>query len=594
MSRTLSIFAADTELPLYSRNPEINVLRHLLSPNRYLLLLTLIALVAPTRATYAQNPVDYSISNEFRYGIGDRFEQEREIHRDYLENLFNARMYVGDFTVGFRLQADRPREYGRDTLGIKEYYAEFRRDNLRVRGGTFYHLVGRGMVINTFESRPLGFDTQTEGVKLDYESPEFSASAFGGTMNYTDILTFARTEQYLLRGASGEARPMKEIGVGGSYLVASGRRTPSGFTRTFDAYLREAYLNVNTGGLRGFLNFADKRTQADSVERSRTTSLREGYGVYGLLGYSADDFGLTAEYKNYRFDLLEPNEQGTGSRSTRALPFQNAPNLIPEYDKALLARNPHAIDFSDEVGFQLEGLLYPVDGMTVTLQAAAASRHNAWTAKRVTDTAGNAKTVYDRVNASPISFPELKDVRYSPYWELFAHGEYELNEDVTVALGVQRKDNVIYGEGNGEVAPSSETYKATTLMLESIMSLTATGSLHTILELQQVFDSKKSTPGNDSLGIAPYEGKFKNVLLTLEYSSSPKWSANARLEWTTTDKEQGGRRLWPVVGGTYRIGGTHTVGVQYGAERGGVVCTGGVCRLINPFSGFRLTVTSKL
>jgi hypothetical protein len=84
------------------------------------------------------------------------------------------------------------------------------------------------------------------------------------------------------------------------------------------------------------------------------------------------------------------------------------------------------------------------------------------------------------------------------------------------------------------------------------------------------------------------------VLLTLEYSRSPRWSVNTRVEWTTTNKEQGGRRIWPVIGGTYRIGDAHTVGLQYGAERGGVVCTGGVCRLINPFDGFRFTVTSTL
>ncbi len=553
----------------------------------------LLAFLLPPLSARAQNGIDYSISNEFRYGVGDRFEQEQEIHKEYLENLFNSRIYVSDFTIGFRLQADKPREYGRDTLGLKEYYAEFHRDNLRVRGGTFYNLVGRGLVVNTFESRPLGFDTQTEGVKLDYERPTFSAGAYGGVMNYTDILTFARTEQYLLRGASGEVRPTSELGIGGSFLAASGRKTPGGFTRAFDAYLREAYVNLNTEGFRAYLNLADKRTQIDSVERSRTTSSRDGYGAYGLFGYSGEDFGLTAEYKNYRFDLVEPNEQQTGTRSTRALPFQNAPTLIPEHDKTLLARNPHAIDFSDELGFQIEGLLYPADGMTVTLLATAGSRHNAWQARMVTDSSGEKHTEYDRVNSAPLSFPELKDIRYSPFWEMYLHGEYEVNDDLTLAVGLQRRDNVLYGEGNGETATSSETYKATTLMLESLTDFSRQDKLHAGLGLQQVYDSKKATLGNDSLGIAPYEGKFKNVLLTLEYARSP-WSVNARLEWTTTDKEQGGRRLWPVIGGTYRIGDAHTLALQYGAERGGVVCTGGVCRLINPFSGFRLSLTSKL
>jgi hypothetical protein len=131
-------------------------------------------------------------------------------------------------------------------------------------------------------------------------------------------------------------------------------------------------------------------------------------------------------------------------------------------------------------------------------------------------------------------------------------------------------------------------------MLESITSLNESDNLHAIVELQHVYDSKKATSAIDSLGIASFDGKYNNVLATVEFSHSPQWAVNGRLEWTTTTHEQGGRRLWPVVGATYRIGTAHTIGIQYGAERGGVVCTGGVCRLINPFSGFRFTVVSKL
>lgn len=549
------------------------------------------AMVAAASQRLLAQDVQYSISNEFRYGIGERYEQDKPFRKEYLEDLFNTRLYVGDFTLGFRFQIDQPREYGRDTIGIKEYYAEFRHDGLLARGGTFYSLLGRGLVLNTFESRPLGFDTQTEGIKLEYESAQFGAGAHGGVMNYADIVNPSRVEEYLLRGASGTVRPIPEVGIGGSYLAARGRKTQNGFSRDFDAYLREMFISGNYEGFNGYLNFADKRTQLDSVARTRTSSPAYGYGAYGLLGFNNDDFGVTAEYKNYRFDVLEPNEQQVGTRATRALPFQNPPNLIPEHDKTLLARNPHAPDFSDELGFQLETLLYPTDELTVTLLAVGGSRHNAW--ESLKDSAG--RTDYRRLNDAPISFPELKDIRYSPYWELYAHGEYHLNDDVSLAMALQRRDNVIYGEGDGaELRPSSETYKATTLMLESITNLSDEDNLHAILELQNVFDSKKQTAGVDSLGLAPYSGKYNNVLLTLEYSRSPRWAVNTRIEWTTTDKEQGGRRIWPVIGGTYRIGDAHTVGLQYGAERGGVVCTGGVCRLINPFSGLRFTVVSTL
>ncbi len=131
-------------------------------------------------------------------------------------------------------------------------------------------------------------------------------------------------------------------------------------------------------------------------------------------------------------------------------------------------------------------------------------------------------------------------------------------------------------------------------MLDGLVGLSSTDNLHAILELQQIYDSRKVTTTNDSLGIAAYDGRFQNALLTLEYSKSPLWTLSTRLEYTTTETEQAGQQFWPVVGGTYRIGSAHTLGLQYGSERGGVVCTGGVCRLINPFTGFRLSLVSKL
>ncbi len=531
--------------------------------------------------------VTWSISNEFRYGIGDQFEQDVARTKEYFENLLGTRVYLGDLTLGFRVQVDKPREYGRDTVGLKEYYAEFRRDGLRARAGTFYNLVGRGMVMNTFESRPIGFDTQTEGVRVDYEGERFKVGAWGGLLGYADIITPARVEDYLLRGVSGEVRPVSEVGVGGSFLSASGRRSSIGFARNFDAYLRELYLKADYSGFRAFLNLADKRTIIDSSSRTRTTSPLEGYGFYGMLGYTSDAFGITAELKDYRYDLLEPLEQQVGTRATRSLPFQNAPTLIPEHDKTLLARNPHTVDPSDELGFQLEVLLYPGDDLTLTFLGLGGSRHNSWRRVEVVDTAtGATTTTFQRINDSPNSFAQLSDATYSPYWEAYAHGEYELNDEVTLSAAIQRKDNSDFGLG--------ERFTATTGMLESVIDVTDRSNLHAILEVQRVFDSKKVAPAIDSLGIEAHDGRFFNALLTLEYARSPEWSVNVRAEMTTTDQEQEGRKVWPVVGGTYRIGNAHTVTLQYGAERGGVVCTGGVCRFINPFNGLRLSVVSKL
>ena len=534
--------------------------------------------------------IQYSVSNEFRYGNGQQFPDNKPVRKEYLENLFNTRIYAGDFTLGFRVQVDKPREYGRDTIGITEYYAEFRKSGLRARGGTFYHMVDRGLIFNTFESRALGFETRTEGVKLDYEIEEFGASAFGGMLRYPDITSPTRLEEYLVRGGSAEVRPIPEIALGGAYVAASARAGRNSFSKPFDAYLRQAFVRGNVEGFSAHLSLADKRTShPDSAARAATSSRSYGTGIYGMLGYQQDVAGVTLEYKNYRFDVVDAEDIQNGTRSTRALPFQYPPTLIPEYDKTLLARNPHIVDMNDELGFQIEALLHPSDDLNVTLLGSAGSRHNSW----AVDSTGG-ETDYRRVNPQPLSFPELSDITYSPYWEAFLGAEYVASDELSFGFGLQRRDNLLYHEPTAVGGPASiESVKATTLMLESIADLGSNSNLHAIIELQHVYDSKKVV-AVDSTNVIGNDGRFNNALLTLEYSRSPRWAVNARVEYSTTKTEEEGRQVWPVLGGTYRIGDAHTIGLQYGSERGGVVCTGGVCRLISPFTGVRFSVVSKL
>lgn len=561
-----------------------------------LLLLLTMLLCSGTDRMGAQN-VDYSIANEFRYGIGEQYQNDDAEKKEYLENLFNTRLYIGDLRLGFRAQIDRPREFGPDTVGITQYYAEFSRNNLTARGGTFYSLVGQGLVFNTFESRPVGFNTLTEGVNIDYKVKQFKAGVYGGTMDYADILGSNRVESYLLRGAWGEGKPIDEITLGTSYLAASGEKARGGFANAFDAYLREGYVGANVEGFSALFNWADKRTAGlDSTAQALTSSDLYGTGWYGKLAYTGSTFSVITEYKDYRFDLVEPPDRDVSSRATRALPFQNAPTLVPEHDKTLLARNPHTIDFNDEVGLQVTGLIYPWENLTLSILATAASRHAAYDPVVVVDTFGVESLEFEPVDDELLSFPKLSDERYSPYWEVYAQADYQASDDLALVFGLQRKENTIYYDRLQVEIPvsSNEIYEMTTALAEATLGLSNRHYLHAILEVQSAYESKKETDGNDSLGIAPDDGRFINTLLTLEFSRSPIWSANARVEWSSTDKEQDGRQLWPVIGGTYRIGRAHTIGAQYGWERGGVVCTGGVCRFINPFTGFRLIITSKL
>ncbi|MBL0333525.1 MAG: hypothetical protein IPP65_12035 [Chlorobi bacterium] len=530
--------------------------------------------------------ITYSIANEFRAGAGSQFDTDNnELKKEYLENVFNTKFNIGNFNFGFKAELDKPREQGRDTIGISSYFVEFTKDNIKARGGNFYNLIGRGLVMNTYESRPIGFNTETQGAKVDYEDENISASLFGGILSYAPIIHNSRFDDYLLRGGSGEYRPISEIALGGSYLAVSALKNK--FLQVpYETFLREGYLKANYDNLSCFFNYAYKNSPLDSSAISDLNGAPiNGYGIYGMLGYNNEDFGLNFEYKDYSFDIVHPDLQQNPPLSTRVLPIQQPPTLIPEHDKALLARNPHQQEVNDEVGIMVSGSYNVNEKLSFSGVFSAGSRHFGYNL---------VNNILVKSVAESRILPSFSDSIYSPYSEIFLSSEFKLNSELSFIGGVQLKKNYIYTEPASTHPSKTEKNESTTLMLASFIELSESTELHAILELQQAFESKKKAVKDTVINTIEFDGHFNNIYLVFEYTASSKLSFNSRIEYSTVKNEQNQQSLWPVLGFTYRIGNTHNFGLQYGSERGGVVCTGGVCRTVNPFTGFRVNLTSKL
>ena len=84
------------------------------------------------------------------------------------------------------------------------------------------------------------------------------------------------------------------------------------------------------------------------------------------------------------------------------------------------------------------------------------------------------------------------------------------------------------------------------------------------------------------VGINWFDGKSLSLDLAYEFSN------DAELK-----KREGNG--WPSVEAVTTMGrGKHRVSVFYGRERGGLKCSNGVCRQVQPFTGWRLTLETSL
>lgn len=550
---------------------------------RFLLLCVLLLPVS----VCGQGTVNVAVSNFLRYGVGNEVVSTVSTRRDYVENLTETKIQFREFLVGFRLLYDAPPEYGVEFSGIRKRYLEFRKDNLYVRAGDSFSLYARGLALNLFESRPLAYDTGIDGIKMEYQTDWANIKLTGGNLTFVDNIDLTRSESYKLRAGSIEITPLREFSAGVNFV--SGKYEPLQFTfpeqrAKFD--IPELFGSLNIADFDLFVSYAEKRTSL--TVSGDTAGTHKGFGFYSSISYTAESFGISFEYKDYRFGIAEPfRERGNKNRAKRAFAFQNAPIVHKEHSYTLLTRYPHVVDFNDEVGYQLDIFHSPEPQLTISMNAAGSSRHYLFvpTGDSVM-VFGVPEPVYGAVMRKNSFLPNFNK-RYSPFWEVYGDVQYFFREGGNdyVLIGFNRRSDEIADEVLVPplTSPKIDATRTTGVPLAVQYTVSEGWVLKFVSERQWVYEAKNSV-----------EPRYHNQLFTLSVSRTPHYAIALRYEFTTDKGTVDRRKDWTAVDINYRLSNRHRVTLTVGGDRGGQVCANGVCRFVNPFLGVRASVVSYL
>lgn len=520
--------------------------------------------------------VKVSASNFLRWGSGVQNSVTGNTNKDYLEELGDVRLFVNDFLFGVRFEYDSPIEFGKSTKGISRRFFEFQKEGFTVRAGNFYELFEKGLVLNAFENRGLGFNTQLDGLKINYKNTigkqfKVNATVLVGDMKYDDFIDTTRVENYKIKAANFNFSPFKFITIGGSYLFANGTVPTSGIFTNFTAELFETSLKFNYGPIDLYGAYSRKVTIIEPNQLYQT-SAPKGDGGYASLTFTKPGFGVTFEYKNYRFNIETPDEKSAAFPS-KILPFQVPPSCIKEYSSTLLSRYPHAVDFSDEVGFGVDAFYSPNDNLTLNFNASLSSTHYEYI-----DVDPSANTKFERVKRDISFLPSTKDA-FSPYWEVFLEGEWYAKKNLKIKLASGRQVSVLYNR----IDPSnSDIIRAFTVPLEVKYDFAKIYSLKVSTEFQHVYNSAR---GDDKNFISEYT--------SVSLSRSPSLVLSANFELTNDEEDPSGKKAWGSGEISYKFSSANILTLSYGSERGGLKCSSGICRYVQPFNGFRLTLINN-
>ena len=523
---------------------------------------------------------DAAVSNVFRYGSGYEYTGNIKSAKEYFENLTDARLIINGVTFGIRLEISDPIEYGLNFKGIRKRFVEYEHESgISLRAGDYWEILSKGLSLNVFEDRPLGYDTGIDCIRIAYEKKfgkknpvRFKTQILGGNINYSDYITPERIEKYKIRNVYSEVSPVKSLTLGLGYLYSTGELPEEEVNTVVKTDLPEININFNLADFQFYTAYSHKTSLVSPNEIFPDPLTAKGDGLYSSLSYSFSKFGLTFDYKNYRYDITLPDNR-SNTRPTRMLPYQNPPTAQKEHTSTLITRNPHVVDFNDEVGGQIDVVYSPNDKLSFNLNGSIASRHYQYE-----DTDTSSALSYKRIDRNNSFIPSLDD-SFSPFWEIFTEGEYYASEKVYVKVAFARQSSLVYNQLNPF---SSERISTTTIPVEVKYSLSDLNTLTFIGEQQWA---------NNSIRIG--EKTYMNHYLSLTFSRSPNINLTLNTEFTDDEEEPTGNKFWWLTEGSYKINESNTVLVSYGSERGGLRCANGICRFVKPFEGFRLGIQSS-
>ena len=536
--------------------------------------------------------VEYSNNLNIRYGEGDN-------NYTYEEIYFNTGIILNRpddrFEALFNLELSDSPEIGLKEEGIREFLLGYYHKNLSIELGDFYQTWGRGLILNQTDYQHLDFNTSATGLSVGYEKDYISLNVIAGETNPRKSTTFLgdydpRVPNYILKQT-----------LYGSDLSIESPESTMGLSILFTEE-EEAPISSVIGGIRFekpydngdfFLSFISKRSKLDTVD-SRSEN-DKGNGLYFSNTNYIKDWALTSNYRRYRIDVKDPSmRDNILSNYGQALDVQRSPTGYYQHSFKLLSRNSKQVNLNDEIGLELE-LIGPIDEnrtllVNYTKSSSTKGWHNEfgyWEPEPLTTTNGNSNSLFPSSDKDSYPFDEIfiELNGYNKAHTLFYRVGFDYFSDTFAVLA------------NSNTSESFEVNKAITFPFMVNVILNDLWSIEVQLELQRAKKGFEVTTNDESSFVSLLSEKYQdNIFLGFTVNHAP-WSITVATESTNSDESLSNfdSNTWNSVALTYRIKSDNILEVFYGSIRGGLDCTNGVCRYIQPFkNGLRIDYNVNL
>ena len=507
---------------------------------------------------------------------------------------------LGNFTAGLRYEAYLPPLSGFDKrlqgCGIANYNASYDNGTIAVTLGDIYDQFGNGFIFRTYEEWSLGFDNSLRGMRVIYRpAAGITLKGVYGKQRYYWSSYAANESRGIVRGIDGEWDLNQSFtalndtkfraSMGGSFVSKYQKNTNPTYNIPENVGAFDGRINLGYGRFAFTTEYAYKINDPSAFNNY---IYHEGQAFLSSLSYSQKGFGAILQVK--RVDNMSFKSDYQGTKNDLDINF--IPPINYTHTHSLPAIYTYATQPLGEMAMQLQvnytipkkTLIGGKYGTKITLDFS-----------QVNDIKRNPLEGQETVNASgTLGYT-------SPF---FAVGDRKFFHDFNVEIErrlskkwklIAQYINLYYDMETIENHPGAEVVKANIGFVDLSYRITSKQSIR--FELQHLWDN--ITDGKCEQyqeDIINHPDNFKKrgnwAAALVEYSLGAKWFVSVGDKYNYGNPIEDNRDHYYSASVGYIKESTRIV-LTGGRQSEGMVCVGGVCRVVPASSGFSLSITTS-
>lgn len=504
---------------------------------------------------------------------------------------------LGNFTAGLRYEAYLPPMSGFDTrlqgCGIANYYASYDNGTIGVTIGDIYDQFGNGFIFRTYEEWSLGFDNSLRGMRAIYRPAQgVTFKALYGKQRFYWAPYGASESRGIVRGFDGEwdmnqsfsamSNSKFRAAIGGSFVSKYQKNTNNTY-----------YIPENVGAFSGRINlgygrFAFTTEYAYKINDPSAFNnyiYKEGQALLSSLSYSQKGFGVILQVK--RVDNMSFKSDYLGVKNDLDINF--IPPINYTHTHSLPAIYSYATQPLGEMAAQLQ-INYTIPkgtiiggkyGTKITLDFSQVN-------DIVRDSIFNADGGINGTKGYTSKFFAVSDHIF--YRDFNIEIERRLSRKWKL---IAQYINLYYDMATIENHPGAPVVKANIAFLDMTYRITNKQSIR--FELQHLWDNINKNNTTEAMTVG-HEDVYKKrgnwAAALVEYSIAPKWFVSFADKYNYGNPIADNRDHYYTASVGF-IKESTRITLTGGRQSEGMVCVGGVCRVVPASSGVSLSITTS-